>query len=101
VAAANPNTVVVLNCGAPVEMVSAATVVGLPLARIRGQVGETEKETRVSLFGVSEDKGYKSSSASCLIAARLEMPRQRARKLMTSWMPWAGQSGRLQPHSPV
>jgi hypothetical protein len=37
-------------------IMSAATVVGLPLARIRGQVGETEKEARVSLFGVSEDK---------------------------------------------
>ena len=31
------------------EKMSAATVVGLPLARIRGQVGETEKEARVSL----------------------------------------------------
>jgi hypothetical protein len=37
-------------------MLLAATVVGLPLARISEQVGETEKEAQVSLFGVSGDK---------------------------------------------
>jgi hypothetical protein len=38
------------------DMVLAATVVGLPLARISEQVGETEKEAQVSHFGVSGDK---------------------------------------------
>jgi hypothetical protein len=42
--------------GKGVPMVLAATVVGLPLARISEQVGETEKEAQVSLFGVSGDK---------------------------------------------